>query len=405
MKHGSGVRRALFAVGFVVAATALLVRLDVRAGTGLPVGGHDFVAYWSAGEVAAEGGDPYDEPTLQRVQEEIHPRYEHGPQRYWNPPWALVLLAPVLGFSFEVSTALWLVLSLLAGVGCVVVSWRLFVEDSWAIPPVALAVALAFHPFIEALALGQMSVLVTLAVLAGMLALREGRDAAAGALLALAVVKPQVGLLVGVVIAVHLIAAQRWRVLTSGALTAAALVLASRALHPSVWAGWDPAGGSPTHWHSATITGWLRATLQPDGGDPPTWPLVVVPAAAVLVTGLWALRHRDLIRWPAIPVLLVLSVLVAPYAWLADSTLIWPVSVVVLGAVVHGRPGARWRLGALEAVQVIALVALSLEGSAQHHQIVLPALMLLLAWSLPAGWVRGEAAHAPASADAVLAVR
>ena len=384
----------------VASATALLVRADVRAETGLPVGGHDFIAYWSANEVSLEGGDPYDEAALQAVQQEIHPRYRDGPQRFWNPPWALALLAPVVTLPFHVAASLWLVISVLAGAGCVAVAWRLFVEDTWAVPPLALGAALLFQPFMEALALGQLSTVLTLCVLGGLLALREGRDVLAGVLLAVAVVKPQAWLLVGVVVGMHVLHARRWAVLASGCVAAGVLVSVSLALHPSVWAGWNPTEGSPTHWHSATIAGWIRAALQ-EGGSAPTWPVAAVPVTAVILTAVWARHHREHLPWANLPRVLVLSVLVAPYAWLADSTLIWPTLVVILGGVAHHRPGAQWRLGAFMAAQVVALVVLSLAGSGQQHQIVLPALVLLLQWSVPADWIRRDDPAAVGTAAAI----
>ena len=372
--------RVLMAIVLLSCGIFLLWKADVRADTGLPAGGQDFIAYWSAQDVAADGDDPYDEPTLRRSQRSIEGQDGRTEaQRFWNPPWALLVLLPVVALPFELATAAWLVLNLLGGIVAVVLAWRLLVEADQP-PPLALGACLLFVPFIESVKLGQLTVLVTVLVLGGLLALETRKDALAGVLLGLVVIKPQAVLVVGAVLALHVIGTRRWTVLRAALATTTVLLVLSRLVHPSVWAGWSPLGGSPTHWHSATVAGWVRAWFHAGGGPPPDWPLIAVPLLGIAAVTPWAWRRRGEIQWRVVPTLLALSVCVAPFAWLADSMLALPVQVAAVGALVLRRPRGAVLVAAVLAVQAFALVVRSMPGVGQHHMVIVP--LGLLAVSL-----------------------
>src|SRR5690606_2297918 len=120
----------------------------------------------------------------------------------------------------------------------------------------------------------------------------------------------------------------------------------------SVWGGWDPLQGSPTHWHSATVAGWLRSWL----GGAPRWPMLVVPAAAVIWAVWLGWIHRHRVPFDVMPGLLAASVLLTPYAWGYDSVLLLPIHVLAVGAYVQGRPHGRAALLAAIGIQLAALV-------------------------------------------------
>ena len=388
--HLSAKRRwppVLLVAVLIVVTTVALWKADVRTENRLPVGGHDFIAYWSAYDVSIHGGNPYDADVLADAQRSIPSQEDRTEaQRYWNPPWSLVLLAPVLALPFDVATALWFSLTMLGGVLAVVLAWRLFVPSVEAPPPLALAGSLLFLPFVESLQLGQMTVLVTVLVLGGFLALREGHEVAAGALLALTIVKPQAAFLALAVVALHLVATRRWITIRTGALTAVVVVALSWFLHPAAWDGWDVGRGSPTHWHSATVAAWLRSWLPGDGA-PSRWPLVAVPVLTLMALLAWAWPRREEMRWEELPTVLAVSVLMAPFAWLADSVLLFPIQVVVMGAVVQGRRRARVGLAAVAGSQVAVLAVRSLEDTGQHHLVLVPLSFLAIALCMPASWV------------------
>lgn len=360
-------------------SSLVIWRLDFRADTGVAIGGHDFIAYWSAYDVTTEGGNPYAEDDLKVSQAREHPRYEAGAQRYWNPPWALLVLAPILELPFELATSVWLVVTVMSAVLVVTTSWRLFGPgDGMPIPPLVIGVSLLFVPLLECIKLGQMGASVAAVALSGLAALRAGRDRLAGVLLGLMIVKPQAVVLFLFVLGIHVLSTRRWEVVRAAVVTVVAVVGSSVLLLPSAWAGWDLSEASPTHWHSGTVAGWLRAFAD-RGGDAPTWPLIAVPLVALAAALPWALRHRRSVPLSAVPALLAFSILAAPYAWNSDAVLVLPIQVAVIAAVLRREHGARVLGLAVVATQVITVVVRSLPSTGQQHQIVLPIGLLVVA--------------------------
>ena len=372
----------MIVIGFVLVASTMGLRaLDVRAETGLPLGGHDFIQHSAAFDVATAGGDPYDDETLRDAENELFPRYESGAQRFWYPPWVLVVLAPVISLPFALATAAWFVLSFAGAVLLVVLSWRLFCPDAGPPPPLVIALGLLFVPMVECLILGQMGVLVALLLVGGLLALRDGADTAAGALLALTMIRPHTVLLPLIVVGVHVVRTRRWPVIRSAVITATALVLTSAAAFPNVWAHWDPIGGSPTHFRTPTIASWIREWIDAGQGTPPTWPLFLVPALAALCVIWLAIVWSDAVRWDVMPLILGASTVVAPYAWIYDSMLLLPIHVLLVQG--FTAPAGRTRVLALAVLlpQVAGLVVRSLP-SASHEDLILVPLGLLLVYAL-----------------------
>ncbi|WP_436795777.1 glycosyltransferase family 87 protein [Actinospongicola halichondriae] len=372
--------RRSVSIGLVFAAIVLasfgLWKADVRADTGLPLGAHDFIQHSAAFDVAMDGENPYDEPTLRAAENRLFPRYNGEAQRFWYPPWILVFLAPVIALPFEVASAAWIVLTFAGAVGVVLVSWRLVRPDGGAPPPLVIGLALVFVPLIECLLLGQMGVMLALFMIGGLLALREGRDGVAGVLLALTMMRPQMVVLPLIVVGVHVISTGRWQVVRSSLATVGAVLVSSAIAFPSVWANWDPFGGSPTHFRTPTIATWVRLALESDASAP-TWPLVVVPALAVVALVPWAYRRRNAISWQAMPLVLGISVVVSPYAWVYDSMLLMPIHVALVAGMLGGSVERLLAVGAI-GLQLAALVVRSFPSSAHEHQIIVPLGLLLL---------------------------
>lgn len=367
------------AIGVLLALAVVgLWSLDVRAETGLPLGAHDFVQHSAAFDVATEGGNPYDFESLREAEESLHSRYEQEPQRFWYPPYVLVVLAPVVALPFELATAAWFVLTFAGAVVLVLLSWRLFNPQSWQVPPVVVGFGLLFVPLIECLSLGQLGVLVALLVIGGMLALRAGADGVAGTLLALTMIRPQTVLLPLLVLGVHVVATGRWRVVRAGLLTAGGIVLTSVIAFPNVWAAWDPIGGSPTHFRTPTIASWLRGWIHTGSGEAPTWPLLAVPAVGLLLTIPWALRHRESVEWTQMPLVLGFSLLVAPYAWVYDAMLLLPIHVLAISTLLRRRSHT-WAFGAFAVLLQVAVLLLGTLPSMTHeHRIAIPLAMVVL---------------------------
>jgi hypothetical protein len=184
---------ALFAVsaGWVVALWFQLGVAVVRPESSLPVG-RDFAVFYT-GAALAEGGEwhsLYDVAEFQREYDRVTALDSPvgGPVFRYPPPTALVLV-PLARVSLKTALVVWTALTV---AGCLIALRAARVGL-----PVAAAMMLTVPGFLT-IALGQNTLVTLLVVCAALVLLDRGRLVAAGVVLGLLVLKPQ--LLIGVVV-------------------------------------------------------------------------------------------------------------------------------------------------------------------------------------------------------------
>lgn len=279
----------------------------------------DFVSYWAAARLA-DAGNPagaYDIALHRSV--ELGAISLGGALPFAYPPCFLVLLAPFGLLSYSAAAADWVLLTF-AGYCAAMRRWA----------PAMPWLALSFPPLLANVVTGQ-SGLLTAALFVGGMALLPRRPLAAGILLGLLIVKPQLGLL----LPLALLAGREWRAIAGAAVSAAGLILLSLILFGwAPWQGWlgnagliaSIAGEGLAGWHRmASVYGALRLAGSPAG---PAWAahILVALAAAAAATYLWYRRADPGARAAALaaatalasPYLFVydLSILVVPFLWL-----------------------------------------------------------------------------------------
>ena len=127
------------------------------------IGAGDFSAFWAAFQVARAEGNPYQAEALWKIQQSLPVALDEA-QRYWNPPWTLLMLSPVLSLPFETAVFAWMAANMLMLFAAGFLAWRLFAGSS--IRPLHCGIAFGFFvPVWEVLSTGQLTILVTLLLL------------------------------------------------------------------------------------------------------------------------------------------------------------------------------------------------------------------------------------------------
>jgi hypothetical protein len=299
-------------LGFVAAADT-----TETISNGKNMANRDFVAYWSAAQLFVRHINPYDRTTVLRVEQSVG--YKHNqPMMMRNPPPALTLAFPLGFVDLQVGAALWY---LLLG-GCLMISIRLL----WILngrPNDRLhLVAYLFAPTVACMLTGQTSVFVLLG-LTLFLYLRSTRPFLAGMCLALCAIKPHLLLPFGGVLLAWSWSRGSYRVLygaTAGLVCATSLPLA---LVPSVCTDYVAMlcqAGLDTEF-IPTASSLFRIAIDRESA----W-VQSAPALFGLVWALWYFhRHRAEWDWNTHGLLLLLvSLLVAPYAWMTDEVIALP---------------------------------------------------------------------------------
>lgn len=318
----------------------------------LPVNRHnaanrDFIVYWATGQQLAHHANPYDPAAVNQL--ESGAGFQGGTSYYMrNAPWALPLALP-LGYVGPMAAALpWSLLML----GLLIVSVRILWKMLGSRGEHLDWLGYCFPPALYCVILGQTSILVLFGVTL-FLRLHKTRPFAAGAALWLCTVKPHLFFPFAVVLLVWICFARAWRVLAGGAAAFVAGALVTTWIDPQAWSqyAYYMRTSVVTREFTPCLGDLLRDTFHP------AWEwLAFVPAFLGCV---WALAYfwprRRAWDWLDQGSLLVLvSLLVAPFGWIFDQSLALP---AVLWGV--SRTSSRILLSALALIYLLVEIQLN----------------------------------------------
>ncbi len=187
--------------------------------------GSDLLHYRTAAQIVLDGrgADLYDfslQYALQRSA--VSPESLAGVDPFIAPPFVALFFVPWALLPQPIAFVVWTAFSL----ACLVAALLLMRRYAWrtgACWPSSFLLSLSFYPVLEALAAGTNALLSLVIFAAAYLALKRGRDTAAGAALALQLYRPQL-LLAPLILLLY---KRRWRAL--GGFSGVALVLAGLA--------------------------------------------------------------------------------------------------------------------------------------------------------------------------------
>jgi hypothetical protein len=228
--------RPVSGLGPTIARTTALALVLWYAGRDLMPRSTDFLCYWSAGKLLAEGQSPYDPVAQARIQHDLGwdkvsrggGRYDFLP--YYCPPWFAIFCMPFGVFGYPGAERAWF----LVNITCLLLSAVLLKRALPSLPFLVPSLGLfGFYPTLLALFAGQTTPLILLLLTAAWCLLEARRDGIAGALLAGTTIKPQLALVLVAGILLWALRRRRLRVLLGFAMALGLFCLASTALVPS----------------------------------------------------------------------------------------------------------------------------------------------------------------------------
>ena len=233
-------RHALLVSGLILLAAAALTLGNLQLTRSSP-GGTDFLYRWLPVRlVLVEGyADPYSPEVEYQVELMHYGRARQGnelPGIFAYPYYITPLYIPfALIADYALARALWMTLLETVILASVFLTIRLLgLKPRPSLLIALLLFALFFPYFTQALVDGNPSPLAAFFVLVSLYFISRNRDWPGGVFLALAAIKPQLVLLVFVLVGLWALSNRRWKLLASTALTLALLLGGAFAFHP----GW-----------------------------------------------------------------------------------------------------------------------------------------------------------------------
>mgnify|MGYP000383178167 CR=1 FL=1 len=368
-------RRLILLSALVVLALIATIAAVARADLG-KISVDDFIEYWSAGRLNLTGGNPYS-PTQMLAMERSIGWEDELPVMMWNPPPTLTLVMPFGALPYLPARLLWLLVS---GTLVVVASDRLWHLYGGAPEKrgLALLLAVSFMPTLSVLQMGQIGVWIMAGVVGFLLFAHKERWLAAGALFALAAIKPHVAYLVWAALALWWLSKPRWGVAVGGIGALAVAWAIAMLVNPEVTAQYLDAtlNTPPLYWRTMTWGTILRLALgvEREGLQ------LVAPAIGLAWLLYWWFRRRVGWNWAEeLPRLLLVSASTMAFGWFFDLVVLLPVAMQMGGWLSQERDGALRRtvIVAYAVLQVAALAVNIARLDAVYYIWFTPSLLLL----------------------------
>lgn len=277
----------------------------------------DYIEYWASGQQLVHHQNPYDPASLLKLERSVGFSAAFGPMVMGNAPPALLLTYP-LGFA-SVSAGQYVWISLL--LGCFLLSVRLVCDTLGTTATYVQILGYSFAPGLVCIAAGQMAIFVLLG-LALFLRFHQSQPFLAGAALWFCLLKPQLFLPFSIVMCLWMWQTKQYRII-GGVVTAVVLTAAVVfALDSNCW----------------TEYGQMMKVLRYDKVNIPCISIVLrdslpggpfIQYAPAAIGSFWAIRYfwRHRSEWQWIEhgsMVLLVSLLVAPYTWFLDQCVAVP---------------------------------------------------------------------------------
>jgi hypothetical protein len=306
-------------VGICIVAFALTVMGIGAVVFGSDAAGtRDFVEYWAAGHQLVHHSNPYDIDSILALEHSAGFPAGHPALMMANPPPALLLVLPLGFLGLKTGWLLWSLLLLVCIVASVRMVWIMHGRPKNQLH----FLGYSFAPAVVCLMGGQVSPFVLLGLVL-FLRLHRSRPFLAGISLWLCLLKPHLFLPFGAVMIVWAMITRNHKLLAGVAVALGVSTGIAALLDPLAWIHYAQMMSSiridrlPIPCFSIM----LRREISPNS----VW-LQYLPASVACV---WALayfrRHSAVWDWMEHgPVLMLVSVLVAPYTWFTDQAILMP---------------------------------------------------------------------------------
>jgi hypothetical protein len=335
-------------------------------------GGRDFVVFWATGQQLVHHANPYDGDAMMRIERSAGLPAQDGVMYMRNLPWALPLAVPLGFVGVRLGAFLWS----LALIGCLLLSVRMLWQMHGSPGNYLHWLGVSFGPAVLSLMMGQTTLFALLGYVL-FLSLHRIRPFTAGLSLWLCALKPHLFLSVGLVLLAWIVVSRSYKVLAGAAVAMASSCAALYLVYPTAWIDYArmmrSEGIEAAHVPCLSVA--LRFWLRPQSAA-----IGYLPAALGCVWALgyfWTRRHTwDWMQHGSL--LMLVSLLTAPYSWVYDDGLVIP-------SLLNGAYLTRSRiLLAILALASVAFLTELLTGAALQSSFYLWTAPAWLLWYLGA---------------------
>lgn len=318
----------ILGAGFLFIAAAITLGL-----ANTKPGGKDFIEYWAVEQALVKHANPYDGATLLRL-EKAEGFDKDRPEFWYSPPPALALALPLGLLSAKTGLIAWTLLHF----SCLSLSlWLLWVLHGR--PDTLLhLLGYLFAPVVLCFEAGQISIFFLLSIALFLFLVRRSLTFWAGVALFPCILKPHLFLVFALALVLWIIHRKAYGIVAGFAAAFFAACAVPVMLDPPIWSQYQRmmGAGDMMNEYVATLSVSMRFVVDRHA----IW-IQFIPAATGGVWAIWyfATRRKDWDWMNHGLLVLLVSVMCAPYGWFFDESVILPaILTAVLRARKNGRP-------------------------------------------------------------------
>lgn len=331
----SGVRssllRKLAAGGIVAAGVVYVLALFIAGLTDQNAAARDFIAYWSAGQLLVQGGNPYDFRAVAGRELAAGRKGSEPVLMMRNPPVALPLVAPLGLVRPKTGLILWLFVLLGSLGGCVWLLWRLHGKPRSSYH----LLSFLFAPALACFMAGQFGIFLLAGVVL-FLSLHRSRPFWAGAALVLCAFKPHLFVPLAIPLLLWIVLGKRYRVLAGLCAALAVSCGMAFALDAHAWTQYLHMLrlGRAADEAVPALSVYLSRLVDPRA----PWLRYVPEIGAVAWAAWYAISRRARWNWGREGMVVLLAGAVCtPYGWFTDEAMLLPAVLAGVYAAVERR--------------------------------------------------------------------
>jgi Glycosyltransferase family 87 len=332
---------AIVLAGFVFVAVAVTFGLAKTN-----PGGKDFIEYWAAEQGLIKHANPYDPAFVLRIEQAEG--FDKGRPEFWySPPPALILALPLGFLGAKTGLVAWTLFHFASLSLALWILWRLHGRPDTLLH----LLGYLFAPVVLCFEAGQISILFLLSIVLFLYFMRKAWTFPAGMVLFPCVLKPHLFLVFGIALLLWIVHRKAFGIVAGFLVALVASLAATWMLDPQIWSQYRHMMSTEgmLNEYVATLSVSLRFVLNRHA----IW-IQFIPA---ILGVFWAISYfaRKRGEWDWMNqglVVLLVSVLCAPYGWFFDESLLLP---AVLTAALRARDKGRslWPIGLVSAVALV----------------------------------------------------
>jgi Glycosyltransferase family 87 len=313
----TSVWRRIAAAGILIVSLCfalgmLVTFLDDKAATE-----KDFIEYWAAGQQLVHGGNPYDPVAVFKLERAVGLE-DVQPKITLSPPVAFWIMVPLGFLTPKAGLILWMLMI----IGTLLLSiWLIWAMNGK--PDNGLQFgAILFPPAIASLMAGQLGTFMLLGIVL-FLYFHDSQPFLAGMALLPCAWKPHLLLPFALVLLLWILRRKAYNILSGFLVTLVASCLLTSYFNIHVWSQYFTMMDSASVLHAFVPTLSVAMRFLVDRNA--VW-LQFAPEAGACVWSIWYFWMRRK-RWNWMDeglIVLLISVLCAPYAWLSDESVLLP---------------------------------------------------------------------------------